>query len=220
MQANLASALIAAGRTDEAAAVRQRALTLLEGKLGPRASTVLYLKLQAAYAASEADRVDEAIALERQLVDDYGRARPPQTEDQAYALNNLGWDLIGSSAAEALPLLARSRALFEQLMGAEGIALISPLTGEGLALFELGRAAEARVPLERALRLSEAPGLSESTNRAETELVLARVLGGGARALALARDGRDVLAAHPFGRRRARLVAEADAWIAAHAGSR
>jgi hypothetical protein len=204
------------GRTDEATALRQRTLPRLVRALGPRSGPVLDLKQQVALAAFDDDRTDEAIALDRELVDQFERARPPKPIEQAYELNNLGWDLIERDADESLQFLEKARALFERSMGADAFALSEPLTGSGLALLRLGRAVDARAPLERALRLRDTPQLRESVERAETELVLARALGGGERALALARHGREVLVAHPLGRRRARLVAEADAWLAAH----
>ena len=88
------------------------------------------------------------------------------------------------------------------------------LTGQGLDLIALGRPSAAIQPLERAVAERATDLLAIEV--AETKFALARALGDGPRAQALAREARDVLApdAKRFGAWYAELAAEIDRWLA------
>jgi tetratricopeptide (TPR) repeat protein len=107
---------------------------------------------------------------------------------------------------------------WESELGPDHPFLGYPLTGTGRALLALGRAGDARAPLERALRIREASE-PDPEQRAETRFALAQTLwatGDRARAAALADQARREYtdASKP------KSVAEIDRWMAGHRPAR
>ncbi len=210
---SLASVVGDQGKFEEALQLNQRALDLFRKLLGPDDSAISDIQNQIIMVDYYAGRVDQAVTLQRAMLDHY-RSINPRSTDTASAYTNLGAFLMYQRPAEAVPLLDHAIALREAVHA--GIDLVYPLTAKAVAELALGKPELARPLAERALQLQSAPELADSPDRAKTELALARALGGGERALALARHARDVLAKSPLGVRRTEDVTLAEAFIAAH----
>jgi hypothetical protein len=130
-----------------------------------------------------------ALAMSGQAIDLLSGAYGRQSPLVARALSNRGAYLVAlGRAKEAVPLFRDALARWEAHVGPDDAFLAVPLTGLGEALLADGRPAEARAPLERALRIREGRE-PDAAARAETRFALARALwpaGDRRRALALA----------------------------------
>jgi tetratricopeptide (TPR) repeat protein len=200
------------GHFDEARRLRDHALGLLAGQLSSEAEETLILALEQAGDDDENGLTGRAIAGARQVVAAYQRRAPRFAANRASAEKELGHYLVDhGDLDEARRVLDEARATFES------DNLKASILGDlGVIALRRGRAGEAESLLGEALRAHDALQPDETPARAEVELRLAQALGGGARSRELAAKGRSYLAAHPCGVRRQRLVAEADAWLAAH----
>jgi serine/threonine-protein kinase len=125
----------------------------------------------------------------------------------AQARHNVGWALRHEGHLEkALPWLEQAAAARERLLGADHAEVASSLEELGAVLLELGRTAAAASRLERALAIRERLGASRL---GWLRFTLARALGGGARALQLARKAREDARKEPS----APWLPEVEVWL-------
>jgi eukaryotic-like serine/threonine-protein kinase len=123
--------------------------------------------------------------------------------------------------AEAEAVEGRALAISEKSLGPRHARLVEPLWGLGEALLGEGRPRDALAPLERALTI---PPSDEALLPARAKYALARALaatGGDARrARTLAVEAVGVFEHTPASPRMDALLADARAWLGAHAGPR
>jgi tetratricopeptide (TPR) repeat protein/predicted Ser/Thr protein kinase len=161
-----------------------------------------------------------AIADVEEARDLLGASYGPNSVLVAQTLSNRGEYLAAVGRPEdALASFRDSLARWSKQVTSDNRFLAYPLTGLGQALVTVGRASEARTPLERALRIREASE-PDPTPRGDTEFALAGVLwveGDRAHAIELAKAARR----HYDERDSFRKVQsrEVEAWLA-HRGSR
>jgi len=212
---NLGNVLRKREKLDEATATYRRAIAIYEAKMGPShnriADALDMLGLTLTETGHPAE--GEAAAL-RSLAIRAGNGAGDHPA-QAAALRLLGKQYrFVKQPAKALVRYREALAIAEQKFGKDSPLTVSSAAGVGEALADLGRDAEARAVLERALALTSAPEAAGQKTR--IEFALARALWSTpadrprARALAEA-----VLAAwkadgDPEG------VPELEAWLAAH----
>lgn len=138
----------------------------------------------------------------------------------AQTLSNRGEYLAALGRPEdALASFRDSLARWSRQVTSDNRFLAYPLTGLGQALVTVGRASEARAPLERALRIREASE-PDPTPRGDTEFALAGVLwadGDRARGMELAKAARRHYAERDTFRKA--QAGEVEAWLA-HRGAR
>ncbi len=212
----LASALGNMGRFDEARSLQQQIHDGMARLLGPDHYVTLTVGENLAMDAWEEGDLPAAIAGERRFLDRVGAISPSHLST---ALASYGWMLVDAGrAAEAAPWLERAVASADKIDGGHDEETEYALAGLGSAFVARGQPRLALAPLEHALSLQK--GDETADDRADTELALAQALAAAtrdrARPLALARKARDYFAAHPLGARRARRLADAQAWLRAH----
>jgi tetratricopeptide (TPR) repeat protein len=176
----LAAVLFYEGRAEEALAVYRRVEAARAELLGPEHLAVAIALANQADCSSMLGRFDEALALLRRAL----AAVETPGADHAYLRARLADVLRRRGApARALDEDRRARAAAEQ--HGSSVYLDAALTGEGLDLIALGRAAEAVSPLERAVAARER-GAAAPSDLAEVRFALARALAasGGDRARA------------------------------------
>jgi tetratricopeptide (TPR) repeat protein len=196
------------------------ARAILVGLFGERHWEVLRVDEDLADVEDESGDLEAAIRRDRRVLAVYESDPDLRGPLEVKVLSDLGANLTtAGNPREALPLIKRALAMSEETNGKEASATAFALLDLGAAQHALGDPAAAAT-LERALKLLCVAGRPTSPGCAETELELAQALGGGRRALSLATDARDALLAHPLGPLRARTVAEATAWLAAHGAAR
>jgi eukaryotic-like serine/threonine-protein kinase len=221
---NLANALGAKGRLDEADAAIAEAQRLIEHGFGPSHPRMAHaLHNRGVLAYRRADYVAAANLL-RSATTIRVAALPPEHPDVAGALHDLGEVLLrlheiepGHAAPhqhEAVEIFSRAVALRETNLGPQHVHLANSLRGLGQALAGLGRTDEAAQALERALAIRQAPEV-DPISRAESQFALAQALAGrdADRALSLARAAR---AAYAQSGEHADSVVEIEAWLAQH----
>ncbi|HWB77000.1 MAG TPA: protein kinase [Nannocystaceae bacterium] len=205
------------GRLDEARALAERASKALRGSYGEDSYAAAAGEISLAQVAVY--RGEPAVARSHaQAADDILRALGPAFEQQrTEAQTVLGIVAFGEGDLET----ARSRcseaiALSERGVGPMHPQLVEPLTCAGAALAGLGRHAEARPLIERALAIGTRwggdPLALAHARQALAEIVLAE--GSRDRARDLIRAARRGL--DPVNPRVERYAKELDAWLEAH----
>jgi eukaryotic-like serine/threonine-protein kinase len=165
------------------------------------------------------DRIDEALATYEEVIAIIEHAGITTT-NLPIALGNRGelHSRLGR-CDRALADYQRSIDLFTKQVGASTARLIQPLVGLGHCLLVLRRPAEAVAPLERANEIRTATS-ARGARPALAPLFLGRALVEAgrdrARGLALARQGRELLAAASTDKEDLATIAELDRWLAAH----
>jgi serine/threonine-protein kinase len=207
---SLADCLGDEGRFAESGPLYRQALALYHDTLGDDHLQTLTLRNNLALDVYESGNVAEAIEMERAVVAGY--ERQGDGIGLANALSTLGELVEADRLDEAESLYRRSIALYAK--EEYRFDLREPLTGMGRVELARGHPKVALGYLERALAMQNAPELLNSPDRGETELALARALGSGPRAVALATHARDVFKAHPVGVQRAKLLQEAEELVA------
>ncbi len=212
---NLALIVMAQGRYDEALELNAKARKILEAALGNDDPEVaLCLGNTALIDEHKGDFAAALPLLQRALVITAKRWGPERFDvaqihsDLAEVFNQL------DRAPEALVEAKTAQAALVKLMGPDNPNLISPLTAEGEALINLGKADEAMESLEHALKLSTAnPG--DPGDLASVRFLVARAErarhGDLVRARTLAQAAREEFLA--LGERGAKEVAELDHFL-------
>jgi tetratricopeptide (TPR) repeat protein len=207
----LGAILFFSGRPAEALDLYRRVEAARAGIFGPEHLGVALAIANEADCLADLGRLDEArAAIERALA---------MAETSGGYLRTRLADVLRRQGEHAAALAADRRALAEIEETGSDFVLDAALTGEGLDLLALGRAADAVAPLERALSLRERASV-KAPELTETRFALARALaaGGGdrTRARALAAAARDLLRpfAERYGGRYQRTAGEIDRFLA------
>ena len=204
----------------EAARLNRRAHGYFLALLGPESYTTLSVEENIALDEWEQGDYAAALAGERRFLAHLGENFPSHSST---ALSNYGWTLLEAGRpAEAFAPFRRALGFAEKIEGGHDEEVAFALSGLGAAQVATGQASLALPRLSEALQLQTTPEMAP--DRAQTQLALAealRVTGAStARSVALAVEARAYLASHPLGARRARQLADADAWLAHHQRSR
>ncbi|MGZ3407454.1 MAG: tetratricopeptide repeat protein, partial [Polyangia bacterium] len=212
----LASVLGNMGRFAEAKPLHLQIRDGMARMLGPDSYVTLTVEENLALEAWEQGDLTAALIGERRLIDGVNNPNPSHLST---ALGNYGWMLVEAGrAAEATGWFDRALASAQKIDGHHDEETEFALAGLGAARLALGQPRLAAALLEQALTLQK--GDEMAGDRADTEMALARALMATThdrtRALRLAREARDYYAAHPLGSRRARQLADAQAWLRAH----
>ena len=216
----LASVLGNMGRFAEAAPLHRQIHDAFARLLGPDNYVTITVEENMALDAWEEGDLPAALAGERRFLELVGAQSPSHVST---AQGNYGWMLLDEHRAEeATAWFERALASADKVDGRHDEETEYALTGIGAAWVARGRPRLAIAPLERAMTLQH--GQETASDRADAEMALAQALTlssrDPARALALAEHARAFYASHPFGARRARSLAEAEAWLRAHAPQR
>ncbi len=212
----LAAVLGSMGRFAESRPLQVECRDRFAALLGPDSVVTLTIDENLALDAWEEGDLAAATAGARRFLDRVGPASPSH---MSTAQANYGWMLIEAHRLdEAVSWLERALASAEKLDGKHDEETEYALAGLGVAHVARGEPRLALAPLERALGLQH--GDETEADRADTGMALAEALTAlgreAERAHELARSARDFYAAHPFGVRRARQLASAEAWLRAH----
>ncbi len=171
----LAETLGAVGRTDEGIAAGEHALAVMTAKLGadnPRLAGPLQALDQVHRRRHE---WDAAVAAEERVLALRRKAYGPTHQKVGFPICALAEiDAARGACARAVPRFRETLALWKDALAADDPAQAEPLTGLGACLVDLGRAADALEPLERALAIRQAMG--ETPDLAETSFAMARAL--------------------------------------------
>jgi tetratricopeptide (TPR) repeat protein/predicted Ser/Thr protein kinase len=211
---------------EEAIALFDRVLALKQKVLPPDSPDIAFTLGSKAEAQNRLGNHAEALAEIRAARDIERRAYGPRSKTTMQYLSNEGEYLVALGRAKEAVAVFEDALAHTEGMRADSVFLAYPLTGLGRAQLALDRPADARPPLERALRIREtAP---DPLLLAETRFALARALGdvpaehARARNLALAARQTYAHAAEDAGKSRtaaglAKTQEDAiTAWLARH----
>lgn len=200
-----------------------RALPLYEKACAAGAKTladdhpeVAMCRMNVAMAKLHLGKLDDARAMLERSRDIVTRALGAEHHFVGMIEGELG--VVASARRDhktALEHHLRAVAIDEKSRGPDHPDLADVLSGLGGALVDLGRARDALVPLERALRLREKGGFP--AQRARPKFALARArweLGDKRAAVALAEEARELFSSAGIGGRTS--AAEVTAWLASH----
>jgi len=210
----LASVLGNMGRFAEAAPLHHQIHDAFARLLGPDNYVTITVEENIALDEWEEGNLAAAMAGEKRFLDHVGAASPSHLST---AQGNYGWMLLDAHRAdEATAWFERALAAADKVDGRHDEETEYALTGLGAAWVARGKPRLAVPLLERAMTLQH--GDETASDRADAEMALAGALvtREPARALALAERARGYYAGHPFGARRARALAESEAWLRAH----
>jgi tetratricopeptide (TPR) repeat protein len=211
-------AILDSDRGDFAASseLLQKAQQLFAAALGPESNDAIRVLESVASNELEQDHLQAAVALQKRVVDATGSSG--WTGNSVEALLFYGRLLVEAGRpAEAIPQFLRARALLDKIENPMQMLVSNSRRGVGAAYLAMGRPAQALPYLQEAWKLL--PDDSDPYERSLLSIEYARALWEvtpeRARALAIAREGRDALRKIEIGAWRKRKVAELDAWIAA-----
>jgi eukaryotic-like serine/threonine-protein kinase len=213
---HLALALGDLHRYDEARALLEGALAIHRAAQGERNVEVATALDELGRILRRQGQLDEAVQRHREALEIWRSELGADHPDVGVSMTNIAYTLMAQQQlGEALEILTEVRALHERVQGPDHPSAIYVGNAGGEVLLGLGRPAEARAWVERALA-SRAVAQVDPTLVAESKFVLARALAAGepperARALALAEEARASYAPHTD--RFAQQLAEIDAWI-------
>jgi tetratricopeptide (TPR) repeat protein len=202
------------GRSDDALAIYDRALSIDRAQLAASDLRASGAMLGRADALFHLGRLDEAARGYDEVIAIYD-ASSATSINLASTLYSRGDLLLNRGRCDAaIRDFARSVTMLEQLYGPTSGKLIDPLVGEAHCLIRAGHPGDAIARLERALRLPGDPGDALQIARARALLGRAQVetgrdVPGG---LAMIRAARPRLAGSV---KAAETVRELDAWLSA-----
>jgi tetratricopeptide (TPR) repeat protein len=213
---NLAIMHQLAGEHVEARALYERALQIREQALGPDDPDIAGTLNNLANLLEVTGEYAQARALHERALAIAERTLGPDHPDVAQSLYNIATVHIATGDfVNARSLLERALVIQERALGPDSLTVASTLDSLGkLRLAEL-RPLDALPLLERAGAIYAASeGSQEGENRLRLHLAMARLATGGDRAgaLELARSARDGL--REEGAEQARVLAEAEKWLA------
>ena len=193
---NLGRALQSLGREDEAIGAYQRAISILERTLGREHPNLAPPLTNLGVLLDARGRPGEALAAHRRALAISEKALGPDHPRVAEALVNLGeHERLQGHHREAVAHYERALAIDEKSLGPDHPDLADELQGLGASLLALGAGPRAVGVLERALRLrGKSPGPALAQSRASLARALWSTGRDRKRALALARQAREVLA--------------------------
>jgi tetratricopeptide (TPR) repeat protein len=218
---NLGNVAAELGEFDEAIAFHQRSLAIKEQVLGPEHPHVGSSLNNLGTIAAEQDELDVALDYHRRALAIREQALGPDHPEVATSLHNLGDLHLRRGEFElARSYFERSLAGHERALGSEHPALAHSLYGLGKTWLWLEDPGRALIVLERADRVWASS--DDDVQRSAIRFELARALWDvapelgrdRARAIALAHTAHDALVRD--GRQRFGLIADIEAWMAAH----
>ena len=161
----LAALFDAAGRWDEAIAVRRDVLAALEGRDDADASIAAWRAL--ALALRNVERFDETLAAHESYLAAVESLRPPDHPDRLSALNAMAAFLLDANRIDqAMPLLAEAVPLADAV-GEAALASAQVHQNLSFAYHHLNRFADAEAELRRADAMWEKFGSSQQILRAQ-----------------------------------------------------
>ncbi len=218
---NLGNVAAELGQLDEAFAFHQRSLAIKEQVLGPDHPHIGTSLNNLGTIATEQDELDVALGYHRRALAIREQALGPDHPEVATSLHNLGDLHLRRGEFElARSYFERALATHERALGSEHPALAHSLYGLGKTWLWLEDPGRALIVLERADRVWASS--DDDVQRSAIRFELARALWDvapergrdRARAIALAHTAHDALARD--GRQRFGLIADIEAWMAAH----
>lgn len=151
---NLAGTYLALGRKDDAVAMQQRANTLYMATYGPNHSFMLTAQSNLANVLRVAGRLDESIAISRDVVQRYQAM--PETRNALIARNTLANSLVDAGQLDAAEQeLQVVLPLWEQRFGLKDPGALDAQYQLATVAWRRGQAAEARRQLEAVCRAFE-----------------------------------------------------------------
>ncbi|NPC82526.1 tetratricopeptide repeat protein, partial [Pyxidicoccus fallax] len=185
---NIATELLALGRTDEALATFQRSLSLLEAARSKDHPSLAAPLNNLAVLLRREGRLDESRRAFQRALAIFERSKGPDHPSTITALGGLG--MVAYDSGQLDEALAHNQQALERIqrgLGMDTARAELPLRNLGLIHLRAGRPAEAREHLTRALRLLEKEHGTDSAVMTGVLRDLARVeLGTGAWKAALA----------------------------------
>jgi len=178
---------LSAGRFERASAALDALLPRFEALLGPRHRETAHAYNASGMLSFYAGDYEASIVAYQRALAGFIAAHGPDHDDVGLVWANLGESFAALGQGErAMQAFNRGLAILERRLGRDHADLGPALKGRGLAQLDSGLFGLAIDDLERAHALLEAAA-DEPVELAETRFALARALGQGERATALAR---------------------------------
>ena len=173
----IARILTGFGRYDEAAGLLEDSARITARAFGDDSTAAGYVTTQRSRLEQLRGRFDEAVRLGRIVAASFERTQGPDHVETAWARMNLGDRLIDAGEfGDAERELARAERTLSANAGESDPYLAQTIDLQGVLAARRGRLGEARILLERALRLFEQAGPEKAFDAAPTRWHLAAVL--------------------------------------------
>lgn len=174
---NLGHILVSQGRYGDAEPILKRAIGMIERTLGRDHHMAGIALGNLGHVYLEQGLIEQARPLLQRSLEIMERIHGGDSLEVAKNLNNLALaELLGGWYEDSIESFGRAIAIIEAKLGTRHPQLTNPLNN--LALERLGRGAEGRAPLTRAIAIAEASLGEDHTSTAALRHGMAKLLGG------------------------------------------